>query len=219
MEKAYFITGTDTNVGKTWATIALMRYLKNQGKAVVGMKPVASGCIMQDGQLKNEDALLIQENASFRVDYDLINPYAYELPVSPHIAGVKNPVKLEHLAAKFELLETLADIVVVEGAGGWYTPINERESISDLAKLLAVPVIMVVAIRLGCINHARLTFQAIKQSGVNCAGWIAVCTDSKLLSKDENILTIKAAIDTPLLGVLPYRDVADFSFFSEQLKI
>lgn len=219
MERGYFITGTDTNVGKTWATIALMRYFKRRGKSVAGMKPVASGCLMQGGRLKNEDALLIQENASSQIDYDLINPYAYELPVSPHIAGVKNPVKLDQLAAGFETLKTLADIVVVEGAGGWYTPLNECEAINDLARLLALPVIMVVAVRLGCINHARLTYQAIVQSGVNCTGWIAVCTDPELLSRDENILAIKAALDAPLLGVLPYKEVADFDFFSEQLKL
>ncbi|MDI1292638.1 MAG: dethiobiotin synthase [Methylobacter sp.] len=219
MEKGYFITGTDTNVGKTWATIALMRYLKNQGKSVAGMKPVASGCLMQDGQLKNEDALLIQENASLPIDYDLINPYAYEPPVSPHIAGINNPVKLNQLVAKFERLKNLADIVVVEGAGGWYSPLNERETNSDLAIALSLPVILVVAIRLGCINHARLTYQAIAQSGVNCAGWIAVCTDSELLNRDENILSIKAAVAVPLLGVLPYTEVADFDFLSGQLKL
>lgn len=219
MEKGYFITGTDTNVGKTWATIALMRYFKNRGESVAGMKPVASGCLMQDGRLKNEDALLIQANASLPIDYDLINPYAYELPVSPHIAGVNNPVKLDQLAAGFETLKTLADIIIVEGAGGWYAPLNERETISDLAQLLALPVIMVVAIRLGCINHARLTYQAIVQSGVNCAGWIAVCTDPELLGGDQNIQAIKNTVDAPLLGVLPYRKVADFDFFAEQLKI
>jgi dethiobiotin synthetase len=219
MEKGYFITGTDTNAGKTWATIALMRYFKNQGKSVAGMKPVASGCVIQDGRLKNEDALLIQENGSLQIDYDLINPYAYEPPVSPHIAGINNPVKLELLVAKFELLKKLTDIVVVEGAGGWYSPLNEREANSDLAIALALPVILVVAIRLGCINHARLTYQAIVQSGVNCAGWIAVCTDPELLNRDENILSIKAAVAVPLLGVLPYMEVADFDFLSGQLKL
>jgi dethiobiotin synthetase len=219
MEKGYFITGTDTSVGKTWATIALMRYFKSLGKSVVGMKPVASGCFMQDGQLKNEDALLMQENASMWIDYDLVNPYAYELPVSPHIAGVNHPVEFEQLIAEFGLLKSLADIVVVEGAGGWCTPLNEREANSDLAIALALPVIMAVAIRLGCINHARLTYQAIKQSGVECAGWIAVCTDPVLLSRDENVNTIKTKLDAPLLGVLPYKEVADFDFFSEQLKL
>lgn len=219
MEKGYFITGTDTNVGKTWATIALMHYFKIRGKTVVGMKPVASGCAMQDGQMKNEDALLIQENASVQIDYDLINPYAYEPPVSPHIAGVNHPVELDQLIARFELLKTLADVVVVEGAGGWYTPLNEREANSDLAIALDLQVIMVVAIRLGCINHARLTYQAIKHSGANCVGWIAVCTDSDLLSRDEIINTIKAMLNKPLLGVLPYSEVADFDFFSGQLKM
>lgn len=219
MKKGYFITGTDTNVGKTWATIALMRYFKSRGESVVGMKPVASGCSMQDGQLKNEDALLIQENASLLIDYDLINPYAYELPVSPHIAGAKNPVELDVVITKFELLKTLADVVIVEGAGGWYTPLNEREAISDLAETLALPVIMIVAIKLGCINHARLTYQAIERSGVRCSGWIGVCTDPDYLSRDETILTIKAAVDAPLLGVLPYRAVADFDFFSKQINI
>jgi dethiobiotin synthetase len=219
MEKGYFITGTDTNAGKTWATIALMHYFKSQGKTVAGMKPVASGCLVQDGRLKNEDALLIQENASLPIDYDLVNPYAYELPVSPHIAGVDNPVKLDLLVGKFELMKTIADIVVVEGAGGWYSPLNEREDNSDLAKALALPVIMVVAIRLGCINHARLTYQAIMQSGVTFAGWIAVCTDAELLNREDNILTLKNALAGPLLGVLPYNKVADFKFFSEKIKL
>lgn len=219
MKKGYFITGTDTNVGKTWATIALMRYFKSREESVVGMKPVASGCSIQDGQLKNEDALLIQENASFLVDYDLINPYAYEQPVSPHIAGVENPAEVDRVKAKFELLKTLADVIIVEGAGGWYAPLNEREAISDLARALGLPVIMIVALKLGCINHARLTYQAIAQSGLNCSGWIGVCTDRDYLNRDETISTIKAAVDAPLLGVLPYREVADFDFFSGQLKI
>ncbi|MFU8787846.1 MAG: dethiobiotin synthase [Methylobacter sp.] len=219
MATGYFITGTDTEVGKTWATIALMRHLQNRGKLVVGMKPVAAGCAMQDGQLKNEDALLIQENASVPVAYELINPYAYELPVSPHIAGADNPADLAQLVVQCERLKKLADSVVVEGAGGWYSPLNEREANSDLAVALALPVIMVVAIRLGCINHARLTYQAIRQSGVSCAGWIAMCTDPAMLSRDENIATIKSAVDAPLLGVLPYRDIADFEFFSEQLTL
>ncbi len=141
------------------------------------------------------------------------------MPVSPHIAGANNPVELDQLIARFELLKTLAEVVVVEGAGGWYTPINDQESNSDLATVLALPVIVVVAIRLGCINHARLTYQAIKQSGVNCAGWIAVCTAPDMLNRDDNIQAIKTAVDAPLLGVLPYKEVADFDFFSEQLKL
>ncbi len=219
MEKAYFVTGTDTNAGKTWATIALMRYFKSCGKTVVGMKPVAAGCLMQDGQLKNEDALLIQKNASVWVDYDLINPYAYEKPVSPHIAGKKNPVKLELLSSQFDRLKILADIVIVEGAGGWYSPLNAHLANSDLAQALAIPVIMVVAIRLGCINHARLTYQAIVQSGVICAGWIAVFTESGLLDGDEIISTLEASVRSPLLGVLPYSTNIDCDLLLEQVRL
>ena len=226
MEKGYFITGTDTNAGKTWATIALMRYFKKQGKIVVGMKPVASGCSLpctawerQDGRLKNEDALLIQENASIKIDYDLINPYAYELPVSPHIAGISNPVKLATVVESFNVLKELAEIVLVEGAGGWYAPLNDREDISDLAKALALPVILVVAIRLGCINHAKLTWQAIHYSGIFCAGWIAVCVDPDMLQSDENICTIKTAFNVPLLGVLPYLANADFDLLAGRLGL
>jgi dethiobiotin synthetase len=226
MKKGYFITGTDTNAGKTWATIALMRYFKRQGKSVAGMKPVASGCSFpcaawecQDGQLKNEDALLIQGNASVKIDYDLINPYAYELPVSPHIAGINNPVKLATIVERFNVLKELADIVLVEGAGGWYAPLNDSEDISDLAKSLALPVILVVAIRLGCINHAKLTWQAIQHSGIPCAGWIAMCVDQDMLKPDENIRAIKTALNVPLLGVLPYLESADFDLLAGKLTL
>ncbi len=219
MKQGYFITGTDTNVGKTWATIALMRYFKRLGKSVVGMKPIASGCLKQNGVLRNEDALLIQENASLPVEYELINPYAYEAPVSPHIAGADNPVALHKIVANFDTLKKKADILLVEGAGGWMSPINATEDIADLAKALALPVIIVVAIRLGCINHARLTCQAIRSSGVPCAGWIAMCTEPGLLSQGENIQTIATSLDSPLLGVLPYCAQADFDAFSLNLSI
>lgn len=219
MEKGYFITGTDTNAGKTWATIALMHYFKMQDKSVIGMKPVASGCFMMDGRLKNDDALLIQRNASLQIDYDLVNPYAYQLPVSPHIAGINNPVNLANIVGKFNDLKGLAEIVLVEGAGGWYAPLNDREAISDLAKALALPVILVVAIRLGCINHAKLTCEAIHHSGIACAGWIAVCTDPDMLSRDENIETLKTALNVPLLGVFPYLANANFGFLAEQLTL
>jgi dethiobiotin synthetase len=219
MKQGYFITGTDTNVGKTWATIALMRYFKRLGKSVVGMKPVASGCLIQNGVLRNEDALLIQENASSPVEYELINPYAYEAPISPHIAGADNPVVLHKIVANFNLLKKSADILLVEGAGGWMSPINATEDIADLAKALALPVIIVVAIRLGCINHARLTYQAICSSGIPCAGWIAMCTDPESLGRDENIQTIAASLDSPLLGILPYFSQADFDALSLNLSV
>jgi len=219
MNSAYFITGTDTNVGKTWATLALMLHLKQQGKTVLGMKPVASGCEWQDGQLKNDDALLLQYYGSVPVAYELINPYAYPEPISPHLAGAENPVNLDTVNNAFRRLQTLADRVLVEGAGGWYAPINDQQTICDMAKHLALPVIMVVAIRLGCINHARLTYQAIRASGLACAGWIANCTDPDMLSREENIATITTIVDAPLLGVLPYQEQADFDFLARQIML
>ncbi len=217
--QGYFITGTDTNVGKTCATIALMRYFKRQGKTVLGMKPVASGCTLQADELKNADALLIQENASVKVDYQLINPYAYKLPVSPHIAGVHNPVKLAIIVERFNSLKALAEVIIVEGAGGWYVPLNAQDDISDLANALGLPVILVVGLRLGCINHAKLSYQAIQLSGIACVGWIAVCVDPDLLNRDENIQTITAALPVPLLGILPYQQALDFELLADQLTL
>jgi len=216
--QGYFITGTDTDVGKTCATIALMRYFKRQGKTVLGMKPVASGCTLHAGELKNADALLIQDNASIALDYQMINPYAYKLPVSPHIAGIHDPVKLAIIVECYNSLKALADIVIVEGAGGWYAPLNAQDDISDLANALALPVILVVGLRLGCINHAKLSYQAIKLSGLACAGWIAVSVDPDLLNRDENIQAIKTALPVPLLGVLPYQKQLDYDLLADQLK-
>ncbi len=217
MAKGYFITGTDTDVGKTCATVALMRRFRRDGTTVVGMKPVAAGCVMRHGQLKNADALLLQANASVAADYGLINPYAYQQPVSPHIAGSHNPVESATVLAGFSKLQTLADLVLVEGAGGWLSPINAQEDNSDLAKALGLPVILVVAIRLGCINHAKLTYQAIRHTGLPCAGWIANCTDPEMLCQNENIDTLKIALPAPLLGVLPYQDIVDFDLLAEAL--
>jgi dethiobiotin synthetase len=215
MDQGYFITGTDTNVGKTWATVALMQYFRNQGKSVIGMKPVASGCSVRDGVLVNDDALLLQENASLKLDYGLINPYAFALPVSPHIAGKDSPVELNIIVDVFNAIKNRAQIILVEGAGGWYSPLNEVVDNSDLAMALDLPVIVVVAIKLGCINHAKLTYQAIKDSGVSCAGWIAVCVNSNELYIEEIVATVKKRLDVPLLGVLPHTNVPDFEVLAK----
>lgn len=217
MQRGYFVTGTDTNAGKTWTTVALMRFFKKQGKSVVGMKPVASGCFVDNDKLFNEDALLIKANASIEIDYGLINPYAYLLPTSPHLADPDNPVDLDKVIAVLNQIKKTAEIIIVEGAGGWYAPINETQDISDLAKALALPVIIVVAIRLGCINHAKLTCRAVKQKGVVCAGWIAVCSEPKMLKITETIETIKKALPVPLLGILPYLETDDFDLLSDQI--
>ena len=219
MQKGYFITGTDTNAGKTWATLALMHYFKSRGKSVVAMKPVASGCFMENGRLVNEDALQLQQHASVKADYQLINPYAYAAPVSPHIAGKHDPVSMNKVLSCFDELKLLADIVFVEGAGGWHSPINDQQDIADLAKALALPVIVVVAIKLGCINHAKLTCGAIRQAGVTCAGWIAMCSDPDVLCREATINTLKSGLSLPLLGILPYTETADFDLFAQQISL
>ncbi len=209
-EKNYFITGTDTGVGKTWATVALMRYFKKQGLSVIGMKPVAAGCDWLDGQLKNDDALLLQDNASIQMQYHEINPYAFELPVSPHLADQKNSMQLEVILQAYNHLKNKADVILVEGAGGWLAPLSNQFTIADLSIALEIPVILVVAIKLGCINHTLLTYNAIKTSGIKCAGWIAMCIDPEMAMQEENINTLKNKIPAPLLGVLPYIENMDF---------
>lgn len=211
MTKSYFITGTDTGAGKTWATVALMRYLQSQGKTVLGMKPVASGCTLHDGEWKNDDALLLQRHATFVVPYDRVNPYALELPVAPHIAAQSAGIGIDFdvIGAAFQQLRAQADSVLVEGVGGWTVPLNASQDVADLARFLGLPVILAVGMRLGCINHARLTCRAIDASGVECAGWLAVCVDPQMAVLAENIATLQQLIAAPLLGVLPYSDTID----------
>jgi dethiobiotin synthetase len=202
----FFITGTDTGVGKTWATLALMRFLQAQGRSVLGMKPVACGCSWQDGLLRNEDALLLQEFASFPVDYAKLNIYALALPISPHLAARKagRHVQLDVIVDQCRALERLADCVLMEGVGGWEVPLNDGERVSHLAKALKLRVILVVGMRLGCLNHAVLSHDAIARSGVPFAGWIANGVEAGFSWPEENIETLKSALSVPCLGVIPH---------------
>lgn len=218
MTTGFFVTGTDTDVGKTWATIALMRGLQRQGLQVAGMKPVAAGCIWQDGQLKNADALLMQANASMDLDYAMINPYAFEPPVSPHLACGEVVVELPVLLEKFKQLQQLADLVIVEGAGGWYSPLSAKLDNADLAQALDLPVILVVGVRLGCINHARLTLNAIRQANLSCVGWVAVQIDPLMQAFEANLAYLQQQLDVPLLAILPHILTPDFEFLSQQFN-
>jgi len=204
MKCAYFVTGTDTNVGKTWATLALLNHFKQQNLSVLGMKPVASGCVKVGDEWKNDDALAIQQNGSFEVDYKIINPFAYELPISPHLAGKENPTNFDVILKNFQILQNLADVVIVEGAGGFFVPLNENETIADLAKKLDLPIILVVSIKLGCINHALLTAQAIENAKLNLAGWLAVCNDMNFDCVDLTLESVKKRLKAPLLGVFAH---------------
>jgi dethiobiotin synthetase len=219
MKTGFFITGTDTDVGKTWVTVALMRRFRRQGFTVAGMKPVAAGCEWREGRLKNQDALLIQENSESALEYQQINPYAFESPISPHLACGDVEVRLDVILAAFAELKKQADVVLVEGAGGWLSPLSLTFDNAGLAAAMQLPVILVVGMRLGCINHARLTFQAIRRAGVTCAGWVAVEIVPAMEDFQANVDFLQKRLEAPLLGVLPRLATPNFDFLAERLSV
>lgn len=170
-----FVTGTDTGVGKTMVSVSLMAALQKQGHTVIGMKPIASGCEHTAEGLRNDDALQLQAQADIKVPYEQMNPYAFAPAIAPHLAAEQAGIEMDIdlLQSAFAELAKQADKVVVEGAGGWLVPINERQTISDLAIAFALPVVLVVEIKLGCINHTLLTVAAIEKSGLALTGWVA----------------------------------------------
>lgn len=204
MEKSLFVTGTDTEVGKTRISVGLIKVLQQQGLKVAAMKPVASGCEWLERQWQNEDALALSQQADIKLPYSQINPYAFEPAIAPHLAAeqVEKTINIDVIHAHFAAIKSQADAVVVEGAGGWLVPLNEKETLADLAKTLQLPVVLVVAIKLGCINHALLTVQAIANSGLMLAGWVA----NDFLQDDQSTAIIRSLtqrIDSPCLGVVP----------------
>ena len=207
----YFITGTDTGVGKTVATLALMAALQNQGKHVVGMKPVASGCQEIDGSLQNEDARQIQAQSSRPIKYDLVNPYPLQQPIAPHIAaehaGIQ--ISLDTIQIAYRKLSHSADQVIVEGIGGWCVPLGTNITTIDLVRRLNLPVILVIGLRLGCINHALLTSRAIVTEQMNLCAWIANQFDPDYQYPEATIKTLGQHLSAPLLGVLPYMQIPD----------
>lgn len=205
-KKGFFMTGTDTGVGKTRATLVLMDALREQGVSVVGMKPVAAGAARRGGQWVNEDALALQSAASIQLPYEMVNPYVFGPPVSPHIAAaaVGQIIDLQKIVATFRDLRDCADCVLVEGIGGWKVPLNEREQVADLAVALELPVILVVGLRLGCLNHALLTGTAIADSGAAFAGWIANRIVGDLPYLPEVVGTLESALGGPPLFSIPY---------------
>lgn len=203
----YFITGTDTDVGKTLVTTALGLRLQQQGQLqMAAMKPVASGCDMTTDGLRNADALLLQQHLCPQLDYDAINPYRFAPAISPHLAAAEagQTINLTSLKATWDSLAANHDCVLVEGVGGWLAPIDsDGTTMADLAKQLELPVIMVVAIKLGCLNHALLTVEAIKHSGLSLAGWVANLCQPDTLRPKELISTLQNMIDAPHLGTIP----------------
>lgn len=217
--KALFVTGTDTDVGKTWATIALMRRLQNQGLIVNAFKPVAAGCVEQAGQIGNPDAWALQKFSSKSFEYHAINPYAFSKAASPHYACEGVCLDPEVITKSYATLRSQSDFVVVEGAGGWFSPVDERWLNADLAKCLDLPVLLVVGVRLGCINHALLTAQAIRESGLACLAWIAVVLDPNMIAIQANLDYLHDKLEMPCMGVLPHLGDADFDFLAEQIGL
>jgi dethiobiotin synthetase len=205
--RGLFITGTDTGVGKTVVAVALTRALIAEGHRVAVMKPVASGSEVHPAEgLRNEDALALIAAANVPAPYDLVNPYCFEPAISPHIAAedVGITVDTAIIRRNFDTLAAAADLVIVEGAGGWLAPISRTASIKDIATVLGLPVLLVVGIRLGCINHARLTKLAIEElHGAKLAGWVANTIDPAMPRQKENLETLTRHLGAPPLASIP----------------
>ncbi len=205
-----FITGTDTGVGKTWFTIALMQALQNQGHPVCGMKPVACGAQLKKDRLINEDARLIMQHCSQPTAYDLINPAVFEPPVAPCFAAREAGaiIDIKQITANYNQLASRFAYVVVEGVGGWRVPITDTISTLALVRALDIPVIMVVGLRLGCINHALLTAEVIRADGVDLCGWVSAPLEKEYPYKAETIALLKDKINSPNIAELDY--ISDF---------
>ncbi|MGA9607589.1 MAG: dethiobiotin synthase [Rouxiella badensis] len=212
-KKRWFITGTDTEVGKTVATCALLQAAKAAGMSTAGYKPVASGSEMTPEGIRNGDALALQANSSVALDYAQVNPCTFLQPTSPHIVSELEgrPIEFEVLSKGLRELEPLADWVVVEGAGGWFTPLNASQTFADWVVEEGLPVILVVGMRLGCINHAVLTAQAISQSGLRLAGWIANDVEETGQHHQAYLATLTRMLPAPLLGEIPYLQKHQFN--------
>ena len=203
--RGLFVTGTDTGVGKTLVSTALLQLFVEQGLRAVGMKPIAAGCERREGVLVNEDVELLRAAGNVSVPRDLMNPYAFESPIAPHLAARQagEPIAIARVTECYERLAREADVVIVEGAGGWLVPLNETDTMADLALRLGLPLILVVGMRLGCLNHALLTVEAIERRGLELAGWVANRIDPNMDGFDGNLATLAGRISAPLLGVIP----------------
>jgi len=207
MKANFFITGTDTEVGKTLVSRALLLAAKKRGLKTLALKPIAAGCEQTENGLRNSDAVLLQKEMTGELLYQQVNPVALKKAIAPHIAAQieAKTITANQLAGycKGALLEP-HDFAIVEGAGGWRVPINARESIADLAKQLGFPVIMVVRMGLGCLNHALLTAEAIHRDGLKLAGWIANSPVGEMENYNDNILSLQSRLPAPLVATIPF---------------
>lgn len=205
MSGGVFVTAIDTGAGKTVVSAGLVEAWRAAGQTVAVMKPVASGCEQTSEGLRNDDAQRLITASALSLSYPLVNPYAFEAPIAPHIAARSGGIEIEIpvIQTAFAQLQKTADRIVVEGVGGWMVPINATQTMANVAQALGLPVVLVVAVRLGCLNHALLTAEAIRRSGLPLCGWVANRLDSDCLRLEENVSALKERLDAPLLMDLP----------------
>ena len=215
----YFITGTDTGVGKTFVTCALLYTLKAQGIAAIGMKPIAAGGEMTPDGLNNEDVEALHLASVVKLQREDLNCYLLSEPIAPHIAAANEDIDidLDVIRQRFDQLAELADVVLVEGVGGFIVPLGDNINTADLAQDLDLPVILVVGMRLGCLNHALLTQEAILARGLTLAGWVANQIDPHMAELDANIEALEERIRAPLLGVIEWQKQPDAESISLDL--
>ncbi|MCP5429126.1 MAG: dethiobiotin synthase [Chromatiaceae bacterium] len=211
MNRGVFVTGTDTGCGKTHTSMALIHALRDQGLRVAGFKPVAAGADWHDGELRNDDASALLAASGLDLPYAAVNPYCFAPAIAPHLAAAEAQVTISFgsILAAFEKVRAASDFVVVEGAGGWRVPLGPGFDIQGLALALGLPVILVVGLRLGCLNHALLSEQAIKASGAALLGWVGSQVEPGMPRLQENIATLEVELSAPCLGVLLHRDTAE----------
>jgi dethiobiotin synthetase len=223
LAKTFFIAGTDTEVGKTHVTAALLTRAAQLGLSTAAVKPLASGCERTIEGLRNRDALILQQAMSLKLPYQQVNPIALEPAIAPHIAAREAGITLQagRLAGYCRgVMMSGADLVLIEGAGGWLTPLGSRGFLSDLPRQLNIPVILVVGMRLGCINHALLTAEAIRRDGLPLAGWVAnFLSPVQMQRPEENLQTLQALLPAPHLGTLPFSESADYREAAAQLDL
>lgn len=215
---SFFITGTDTGVGKTLLSCALLHAFAAQGKRVAGFKPVAAGC---DDDDHNDDAVALRTASSMQLAYGQVNPYCFPRAIAPHLAARHVGVRIEmgRIITSYEELAAQSDEVIVEGAGGLLVPLNEDRTFADLARELDIPVILVVGMRLGCLNHALLNMEVLAAHQIECAGWVANVLDDGMPALQENIDTLRERIAVPLLGIVPHLKEADAKLATQYLDL
>jgi len=214
-----FVTGTDTGVGKTRVSTGLCRAYVRQGLRVAAMKPIASGCEATPDGLRNEDALALHAQMNVRARYAEVNPYAFAAPIAPHLAARDAGVVIDFdiLDRAKERLALQSDVLIVEGAGGWLVPLGAERSFADLVLRWQLDVVLVVGLRLGCLNHALLTHEAIARRGLRLAGWVGNSIDADFARRDDNLAYLKDALPAPCLGILPFAAHADAECVAQDL--